>query len=665
MQKILITTKFSLLSSSDTPGTNLPLILLANYFKEIFNYKIILHDPFFNSKNLLKPFCDEIIDDLNIDYRNYQRIVSPLFYIGEVLDRSDNKIYKVGGINSFEKKINIKKKNLQFISETSYVTNKFNPDIYSKTFDVPNLYYYDWFARENFKPNIELRKLKKIPIKKNQITVSIHFRRNHYKGSGYFMKYHYERYKHIMKGEEYDQYIKSVIFRVKTKYPNSNVIIFGFDKKTDDKNLLDFFDQNNCIHIEDYSNNTLERSIILAKYTDIIIGPGSGFSTFTKCLGLLNGKMKKMLMINSELKLEQLTYSRRVLFDAIAENNFTNNSYFFNKIEILKDNKVENLNLHFNKNLKINKTNKIKYFIYYGLEYINKYYFSSEIDKIIFKELLNQNKRLYKKHKILVIKKNNVKELNKKIDFSLHQHVLTHYNLIKDYNNEKLSNGSLDFNKPLLLQKLIKEKKLNTSNLFYEDLLNFTLRECKKKSEIKLKSKINNILFIDQLDVHNNQSPFHKKIFIKNLIKKTLNKSGFFSLKESKSKINIDWNEIISKYKNATGVNCEVLNYLNDDNLIYLKNEKEKKILFNIKNIKEIINKQDVIICTPNIFSILIKFLHQNKNVILFETNKISDKIVKDNLFFYRNYSYLDFFGNKFFSFRELNYYLFNQHIDF
>ena len=45
----------------------------------------------FNSKNLLKPFCDDIIDDLNIDYNNYQRIVSPLFYIGEVLDRSNNK----------------------------------------------------------------------------------------------------------------------------------------------------------------------------------------------------------------------------------------------------------------------------------------------------------------------------------------------------------------------------------------------------------------------------------------------------------------------------------------------------------------------------------------------------------------------------------------------
>ena len=663
MQKLLITTKFSLLSTSDTPGTNLPLFLIANYFRNIFNYKVIFHDPFFNSKNLLKPFCDDIIDDLNIDYNNYQRIVSPLFYIGEVLDRSNNKIYKVSGIKFFEKKFNIEKKNIQFISETRYVTDKFNPDIYSKTFDVPNLYYYEWLARENFKPNIELRKLKKIPIKKNQITVSIHFRRNNYKSSHYFLKHHYERYKHILKGEEYDQYIKSIIFRIKKKYPNSNIIIFGFDKKNDDKNLLDFFDQKNCIHIEDYSNNPLEKSIMLAKYTDIIIGPGSGFTTFTKCLGLLNGKMKKMLMINSELKLEHITYSRRVLFDAISENNFTSNSYFFNKIEILKNNSVNNLNLDYNENFKIKKINKIKYFIYYSLEYISKYYFSSKIDRIIFQELLSQNKRLYKKHKILVIKNTNIKELIKKIDFSLHQHVLTHYNLIKDYNNEKLSNGSLDFNKPLFLQKLIKEKKLNTSNLFYEDLLNFTLRECKKNGEIKLKSKINNILFIDQLNAHANKSPFNKKMSVKNLIKKTLNKSGFFSFKESK--INIDWNKIISKYRNETGINCEVLNYINDTNLIYQKKNKEKKIPFNIKNINEIINKHYVIICTPNIFSILVKFLYQNRNVILFENNKTSEKIIKDNLFSNRNYSYLDFFTNKFSSFRELNYYLFNQHIDF
>ena len=110
MQKLLISTKFSLNSSSDTPGGNLYHILFAKFFKQIFNYKIILHDPFFNSKGLLKPFCDEISDDLNIDYSKYERIVSPLFYKGNVIDKSSSKIYKIDNIINKDKKFNIKKK---------------------------------------------------------------------------------------------------------------------------------------------------------------------------------------------------------------------------------------------------------------------------------------------------------------------------------------------------------------------------------------------------------------------------------------------------------------------------------------------------------------------------------------------------------------------------
>ena len=665
MQKLLISSKFSVQTHSDAPGGSLSNILFANFFKNISTYKVTLHDPFHNSKNLLKPFCDEVIDDLNIDYNQYQRIINPLFYKGVVIDKSNNKIYKVEGTNTKEKKFDIKKKNLQIISDRYYVSDKFDPEIISKSFDIPYIYYYDWLARESFRPNIKLNKFKKIPLKKNYITFTIHVRKDHYKA-----------HLNNLRNEEYDHMVKNLILTLKKEYPNSNIIIYGFDKKFNSGNLLDFLNEQKCIYVEDFSDNPLERSLILAKNTDVIFSTVNGFSAFTQILGILSGKLKKINYINSEKNILDVLHSRRILSEGIAEKNFINNSYFFNKPNIIIENKFKNLNFDLKKNIQINKTNQAKYFIYYDMDNIKKHYFSHKIDKIIFQKLLNQNKKLYKKHNILVIKKHNIKEISKKIDFSIHQHVLTHYNITnKNYNNEKLLNGSLDFNKPLFLQSLIKEKKLNTSNLFYEDLFNFTYRECKKNNNVKLKSKIKNIVFIDNCDEYNNEVVSDKKLYLKRLTKKTLKKLGLFSIaanlytkayndqnKESIAAIN--WKNIISKYKNEADVNCEVLRYQNDENLIYLKNKKKIIEAFDIRNIRKILNKHDIIICRPNKFSLLIKFLFKNK-VILFEENADSIKILKDNIFFSRNYSYLDIFSNKFTNFRELNYYLFKKHLDF
>ena len=143
MQKLLISTKYSVQTHSDAPGGSLSNILFANFFQNISTYKVILHDPFYNSKNLLKPFCDEVIDDLNIDYNQYQRIINPLFYKGVIVDKSNGKNYNVEGINTKEKKFNIKKKNLQIISDKIFVNDKFDPKIISKSFDIPYIYYYD------------------------------------------------------------------------------------------------------------------------------------------------------------------------------------------------------------------------------------------------------------------------------------------------------------------------------------------------------------------------------------------------------------------------------------------------------------------------------------------------------------------------------------------
>ena len=228
MQKLLISTKFSLKSSSDTPGGNLFHILFAKFFKQIFNYRVILHDPFFNSKELLKPFCDEIIDDLNLNYSDYNRIVNPLFYKGKAKDLSNNKVYNFDTKN-LNKNFFIKKKNLQLISDQRFVIDKNNSSIISKTFDIPYIYYIEWLARESFKTIIDLKNKKSIPIKKKQITISIHYRNDDWRIN-----------KNILRGKEYDEYIKTLILKIKKKYINCNIIIYGFKKEIGNINLLNF-----------------------------------------------------------------------------------------------------------------------------------------------------------------------------------------------------------------------------------------------------------------------------------------------------------------------------------------------------------------------------------------------------------------------------------------
>ena len=110
MQKLLISTKFSLKNRALIHLEVIYFIFyLLNFFKQIFNYRVILHDPFFNSKELLKPFCDEIIDDLNLNYSDYNRIVNPLFYKGKAKDLSNNKVYNFDTKN-LNKNFFIKKK---------------------------------------------------------------------------------------------------------------------------------------------------------------------------------------------------------------------------------------------------------------------------------------------------------------------------------------------------------------------------------------------------------------------------------------------------------------------------------------------------------------------------------------------------------------------------
>ena len=209
-----------------------------------------------------------------------------------------------------------------------------------------------------------------------------------------------------------------------------------------------------------------------------------------------------------------------------------------------------------------------------------------------------------------------------------------------------MSKGSLDFNKPIFLQNLIEKKRLNTSNLFYEDLFSFVFRECKKTRKIQLKSKINNILFVQEENTYSESSVFSK----------------IFKKKNNKQQINTQ--NIIEKYKNQLKIKFDILTYV-DDKKLYYQNHSKKKINFNISNLKKIINNYDVIVCTPCILSLLIKFFFKNKCMLLFDMNSETDKIITNNLFLNRNFNYIDIFDCKFNNFRELNLFLFKKYTEF
>ena len=123
--------------------------------------------------------------------------------------------------------------------------------------------------------------------------------------------------------------VKNLILTLKKEYPNSNIIIYGFDKKFNSGNLLDFLNEQKCIYVEDFSDNPLERSLILAKNTDVIFSTVNGFSAFTQILGILSGKLKKINYINSEKNILDVLHSRRILSEAIAEKKFYKQFVFF------------------------------------------------------------------------------------------------------------------------------------------------------------------------------------------------------------------------------------------------------------------------------------------------------------------------------------------------
>ena len=162
-------------------GGSLPHIVFAEFFKKNFNYTVDLYDPFYNSKNLLNKFCDNVYEDLPKDLNSYHKIINPLFYVTNIKKKND-KIISLEGASLkqknkvlFERVSNLTLEQKRFGLE-SLIMPSIKGSFGYKNLDIPYLYYYEWLARESFVSNLSLKKSNKLKIPKNKNIYSIHIR---------------------------------------------------------------------------------------------------------------------------------------------------------------------------------------------------------------------------------------------------------------------------------------------------------------------------------------------------------------------------------------------------------------------------------------------------------------------------------------------------------
>ena len=258
-KKILFSTKFCANDSSDVVGGSLAQILFAEFYKKNFNYQIDLFDPFYNTEKILKKFCDNVYSTLPNNIENYDKIINPLFYVSN-LKKQNGKLLNVEGASLQKKKeivfsrvsnLSIQQKRHGLYSLINpYSSNSYN----HKTLDIPYLYYYEWLARENFVSNLKLKNSIKIPVSQKQNIYSIHIR--------YLDKKKTHLSETSVKKENYYDLIFNIIKKIRNEDKKSSIIFYGIEPNS--TKIIDKLLNLDCIHLEQYSSNPLERALLLS-----------------------------------------------------------------------------------------------------------------------------------------------------------------------------------------------------------------------------------------------------------------------------------------------------------------------------------------------------------------------------------------------------------------
>ena len=643
MEKILFSLKTDFNARSDAVGLPLLMILYADFYSHLFKYQVEVFDPFFELDKHIKNYNFKVVKNLNMNFIDYKRISNPLFYVSSLSVKNSKKIIKVEGKKNLGDKILFKKNELRLIQRTGLNSlgylNKFNE---CKSLDIPYQYYLEWLFRDSFISKIKLKKKFKLPIlKKNTYAVQFDY---------YFKKN--------------PKLAFDIIYKIKKDDKDSNILIYGQDKNNYQidtiKSLTDF----GCIFLEDYSDNSLVRGLILGNNANYYISKTNGFTDFAMTIGKYSKKFKKSFYVDHVIKSDEITgVVRRNLRDGILENKISKNSFYFNKVsEYLSSKEILKKNNFFSKIVNRASLTDKSIFIGYSSNSIKNKFFSDFFDEIINLEMLKELGKNLKSSKLIFFKNSKFYDLKKnktipksKIDLKYAVHVLSHYKLVDFNQRDRLLDKSLDFNKPDFLKKIINKNLVGPGNIFYEDLYSFFLRKCSNKN-------------------FNNQNikKRTKKILVLTEPTKITGKKNYFNyilkkfLKNKPLKNQYDWN-LISK-KVEINYQCKLNFLFIKDKFIMLKiDNKVKRLILSKNNIQKILKKYETVICLPNHISLIIKFLSNNKNnLIYFSNSKDSKDIVDhDKRLFVNDYKfkYSDIFDVKFNDLTEMFLYLFKKYI--
>ena len=643
MKKILFSLKTDFNGRSDVVGLPLLMILYADFYSYLFKYQVEVFDPFFEIEKNIKNYKFKIIRDLDTNFNKQSRISNPLFYVSWLKTLDSNKIIKIEGKKNIKTNIHRKKKDIRLIQRMDLnnleYLNKFNVH---KTFDIPYQFYLEWLFRDKFLSKIDLKKKIKLPLAKKN-TFALQF------------DYFYNKDSNLP---------FEIISKIRKENKSANIITYGLDRKDCNNDILKSLKSENCLILDDYSSNPLVKGILLGNCSNYYISKSNGFTDFAMTVGKFKKKIKKSFCIDDASSAQNITERvRRNLREGLLENRISNNSFFYNKMfeyhnsqSILKKSGIFG-------NIKPALLEmKKSFFIGYSLNSIKTKFFSHFFDELINNDLLNDFSNNLKDTKLILFKKNkffnfnnNVEIPRKKINLKYAVHILTHYKLVNENDNSMFLDGSLDFNKPDFLKNITKQNLVNPGNLFYEDLFSYFIRKCSTKTfkNINSKKKIKKILVLTNPDLKIKKNSKYFNIILNKFMKKEAKMDSY------------DWNKISNKIKKSYKCKLNFL-YIKKNFLNINYGKKKIRILLTKKNLTNIINQYENIICFPTELSLMVKYLSTDKNnLILLSKYNIKKDLIDYNKKLFNTefkFKYSDIFDTKFQDLTELFLYLFKSY---
>ena len=447
MESLLFSTKISQDTGSDVVGGSLPQILLADFYREKLGYKVTLHDPFYNSRDLLDHQFHRVIEIVD-DPDKYDRIANCLFYVGKTLLFNHIEV-DFETARFIGKKIPIKQSCLS-LTQAHTIINK-EEGFAQKLLDIPYIYQYDFMFKLGYCPKFNFSGK---PFITNRTVYGIHIRQSHWKN---------------IAGKEncgLEDFYHQLAEKIKSRDPGYLIIYYG----TFNSSIDDIFRKFNSINGNEYSESILERAFLLSN-VNWSFASINGFTHFGNYLALSKGKLKGINIVNDISHIRDCLHVRRLYGPGILEQNIGSKGGFFDtfkfypKFSILKEFDsalVAGTLSHFS-----SPVSQEPIYLFFAANLLRETLFSSKLDNLLILRLIDDYKR-----RGLSVKLINVDKLEPSENYL---YVLTHYSMPagKSY----LGSRGFDFNKPEFLNQY---PEIGPDQLWYEDILKYFYRKRRK-----------------------------------------------------------------------------------------------------------------------------------------------------------------------------------------